>query len=73
MNRRFVLAALPLGALLVAAAPRKPVRASPLPPPPPPLAAIERVALTTELGTIELALDGAHAPISTANFLRYVD
>lgn len=34
---------------------------------------IERVALVTELGTIELELDGAHAPVSTANFLRYVD
>lgn len=74
MNRRFVLAALPLASLLVAAAPRKRVAAPPPPPPPPPpLAAVERVVLTTEMGTIELALDGAHAPISTANFLRYVD
>lgn len=73
MNRRFVLAALPLSALLIAAAPRKRPAAPPPPPPPPPLAAVERVALTTELGTIELALDGAHAPISTANFLHYVD
>ena len=72
MTRRFVLAALPLAALLVAAAPQKP---APLPPlaPPRPLAAVERVALVTELGTVELALDWAHAPISTANFLRYVD
>jgi len=76
MNRRFVLAALPLASLLVAAAPRKRVATLPAPaplPPPLPLAAIERVALTTELGTIELALDGAHAPLSSANFLRYVD
>ncbi|WP_421839665.1 peptidylprolyl isomerase [Novosphingobium sp.] len=74
MHRRFVLAALPLASLLVAAAPRKRVAASPPPPPPPPpLAAVERVVLTTELGTIELTLDGAHAPISTANFLHYVD
>ena len=76
MHRRFVLAALPLAALLVAAAPKR-RSAPPAPPsPPPPLlppAAIERVALVTELGTIELTLDGAHAPISTANFLRYVD
>jgi len=72
MNRRFVLAALPLASLLVAAAPKKRV-APPPPPPPPPLAAVERVALATELGVIELALDGAHAPISTANFLHYVD
>ena len=76
MHRRFVLAALPLAALLIGAAPHR--RAAPVPPPPPaPIpsapAAVERVALVTELGTIELALDGAHAPISTANFLRYVD
>lgn len=75
MHRRFVLAALPLAALLVAAAPKRRIAAPPPPPPPPPppLQATERVALVTELGTIELALDGAHAPISTANFLRYVD
>jgi len=70
MHRRFVLAALPLAALLVAAAPKG---KAPVPPPPPPLAAVERVAITTEIGTIELALDGAHAPVSTANFLHYVD
>jgi peptidyl-prolyl cis-trans isomerase A (cyclophilin A) len=67
MHRRFVLAALPLAFLVMAAAPRRPA------PPPPPLAAVERVVLVTELGTIELALDGAHAPVSTANFLHYVD
>ncbi len=65
-----------LTATALVAAPGRKVPA-PLPPPPPPLAvplaAVERVALVTELGTIELALDGAHAPISTANFLRYVD
>ena len=70
MHRRFVLAALPLAALFVAAAPKG---KAPVPPPPPPLAAVERVAITTELGTVELALDGAHAPVSTANFLHYVD
>lgn len=73
MNRRFVLAALPLAFLLVAAAPGKRMIVPAPSPPPPPLAAVERVALTTELGVIELALDGAHAPISTANFLHYVD
>jgi len=31
------------------------------------------VVLETELGEIELALDAAAAPITTANFLRYVD
>ncbi|OYU33847.1 peptidylprolyl isomerase [Novosphingobium sp. PASSN1] len=71
--RRFVLAALPLAAMLVAAAPQRRSAPAAPPAPPPPLAAVERIALVTEMGTIELALDGAHAPISTANFLRYVD
>lgn len=32
-----------------------------------------RVILGTELGEIELALDATHAPVTTANFLKYVD
>lgn len=36
-------------------------------------AAPVRVLLETELGSVELELDGAHAPVSVANFLRYVD
>jgi peptidyl-prolyl cis-trans isomerase A (cyclophilin A) len=32
-----------------------------------------RVALDTDKGRIVLALDRAHAPATTANFLRYVD
>src|SRR5689334_16155175 len=31
------------------------------------------VAFETQKGTIELAVDGARAPITAANFLRYVD
>ncbi len=31
------------------------------------------VVMTTELGTITLALDLRNAPVTTANFLRYVD
>lgn len=31
------------------------------------------VAINTELGPITLELDGKHAPISTGNFLHYVD
>lgn len=31
-----------------------------------------KVAIDTELGTIEIALDAIHAPRTTANFLRYV-
>jgi len=33
----------------------------------------QRVLLHTELGDIELQLDDAHAPITVANFLRYVE
>ena len=38
----------------------------------PPLAPV-RVVLETELGDIELELDAARAPVSVANFLKYVD
>jgi peptidyl-prolyl cis-trans isomerase A (cyclophilin A) len=34
---------------------------------------VVKVALDTEKGRIVLALDKAHAPITTANFLKYVD
>ena len=34
---------------------------------------IVRVTILTDLGNIELAVDSAHAPVSAANFLRYVD
>ncbi len=75
MNRRFVLAAaLPLLLALTAAAPRKALtHRAPPPPPEIPLADSVRVTMTTELGPIVLDLDGKHAPITTANFLRYVD
>lgn len=33
----------------------------------------QRVAIETELGTLEIALEPAKAPRTTANFLRYVD
>lgn len=71
MNRRFVLAAaLPAFLALTAAAPHK----RPVPAPKSiPLADTVRVTMTTELGPIELELDGKHAPVTTANFLRYVD
>lgn len=38
-----------------------------------PLPDTVRVALVTEAGTIALDLDGKNAPVSTRNFLRYVD
>lgn len=44
---------------------RAPAHAEPL--------GLVRVALTTTLGAIVLELDGAKAPVTTANFLRYVD
>jgi peptidyl-prolyl cis-trans isomerase A (cyclophilin A) len=46
-------------------------------PEPPPAAAPQEelvpVALDTDLGRIVVAIDKGHAPISAANFLRYVD
>jgi peptidyl-prolyl cis-trans isomerase A (cyclophilin A) len=38
-----------------------------------PPADVERVRLVTDAGTITLALDRRHAPVTTANFLAYVD
>jgi peptidyl-prolyl cis-trans isomerase A (cyclophilin A) len=74
MNRRFVVAAaLPVLFALTAAAPHRVVHRAAPAPQPIPLADAVRVTLTTELGPIELELDGKHAPVSTANFLRYVD
>jgi peptidyl-prolyl cis-trans isomerase A (cyclophilin A) len=62
MKHRFGLIA-PLLAVLIAAAP----------PAPAPLPADVYVAIHTDQGTITLDLDGAHAPVSTRNFLHYVD
>jgi peptidyl-prolyl cis-trans isomerase A (cyclophilin A) len=67
MNRRFALLALPLMFALTAATPP---RARPAPAPLPDLVL---VTLTTELGPIELELDHKRAPITVANFVRYVD
>lgn len=61
MRRTFAASLL---ALLLANAPQKP----PAPEPP-----IVRVRLDTSRGPIMLALDSRRAPITTANFLRYVD
>ena len=35
--------------------------------------AVVRVLIETELGEIEVELDAANAPVTTANFLRYLD
>ena len=72
MTHRFALLAPALILALAAAAPAK--RAQPVRPPAPvALADIERVAMTTEMGTMTLDLDGKNAPVSTRNFLLYVD
>lgn len=42
-------------------------------PAPQPLPDLVRVALVTEKGTIELELDHKRAPVTVANFVRYVD
>jgi len=66
---RFALLAALIAAPIKAAPPRK----HPVAEPAPVLHDSEGVAITTELGVITLELDGKHAPISTANFLHYVD
>lgn len=72
MTYRFALLAPALLLALTAAAPSK--RAKPVPAPAPTaMADVERVAMATEVGTIVLDLDGKNAPVSTRNFLRYVD
>ena len=67
MNRRFALLALPALFALTAATPPR------TRPAPAPLPDLVMVTLTTELGPIELELDHKHAPITVANFVRYVD
>ena len=67
MNRRHLLAA-------AAAFLATPLLAqAPVSSPAPAAADLVKVALDTEAGRIVLALDRGHAPLSTANFLRYVD
>jgi peptidyl-prolyl cis-trans isomerase A (cyclophilin A) len=55
-----LLAAAPLAAQTTSAAPT-------------PAGEVVKVALDTDKGRIVLALDRAHAPITTENFLKYVD
>ncbi|HEX2593946.1 MAG TPA: peptidylprolyl isomerase [Rhizomicrobium sp.] len=45
---------------------------TPAPPPPAPVYTGPVVTMETSMGTITITLDAEHAPISTANFLRYV-
>lgn len=47
--------------------------AAPAPPPPAPTYKVQRVALETTAGRIVIAVEIERAPITGANFLRYVD
>jgi peptidyl-prolyl cis-trans isomerase A (cyclophilin A) len=67
MTRRFALFILSLLAWPAFTQPVTP------PAPPAPEPATVRVTLLTSLGPIVLALESERAPITTANFLRYVD
>lgn len=70
MHRIFaaaLLAALAAPALAQTAPPPQPTEA------PAPKDDLVPVAIDTSLGRIVIALDRAHAPITTANFLHYVD
>ena len=80
----FVLAAAQMApATVPAPAPRpqivRPMMAPPPPPPPLPVPQVEapetrpHVALVTDAGTIIVRIENKRAPVTAANFLRYVD
>ncbi len=78
MNRRLALLALLFAAATAQAQTEPPPAAepaapAPVPAPPPPASEGPRVALVTSAGTITLVLDRVHAPVTVANFLKYVD
>ena len=70
MLRQFALFAL-LSLFAMPASAQQPAEAPPLPAAPQPVTV--RVTLQTTMGPIVLALEKERAPITTANFLRYVD
>ena len=69
MVTRFIVAAL----LAAASAPALSQQAAPAAAPVAAQAELVPVAIDTSAGRIVLALDKTHAPVTTANFLRYVD
>jgi len=60
-------------ATLFAQVPAVPVESAPAAPVATPRPATVRVALQTSVGTIEIEVETERAPITAANFLRYVD
>lgn len=76
MRIRLHLSAIPFLALALAASGADAAtKRKPVPPPPAPvvLGDTVRVVLTTDLGPITLELDHLHAPVTTENFVAYVD
>lgn len=71
MIRHLLLAALAATAAFPAAA--QPATAAPPPPASVPVEDLVKVALVTSKGRILIALDRGRAPLTTANFLKYVD
>lgn len=67
-----LLLAVPVAAGAQTTAPPAPPPAA-LPAPPAPTPATVRVVITTSEGAITLALEKERAPLTTANFLRYLD
>jgi peptidyl-prolyl cis-trans isomerase A (cyclophilin A) len=75
MLRRFALALCLIAAPVLAQTPASAPAPAPAAPPAPPahVPATVKVALETSLGTITVAIEVERAPITAANFLRYVD
>lgn len=71
MHRRFALAL--IGLLAFPALAQEPAVVPAPPPPPAHVFATVKVTLETDAGPITLAIETERAPITAANFLRYVD
>jgi peptidyl-prolyl cis-trans isomerase A (cyclophilin A) len=73
LPRRLALVLLLAAAPVLAQEVPPPAEAPPPPPPLPPKPATTKVVLNTSAGPITLELEKQRAPITTANFLKYVD